>query len=351
MDEIKSLKEISWQVDEETYREDKSLSYSILAKYERTGFSGLPHLFDKIETPSLTFGSAVDSIITGGIDEFNTRFIVADFPNISDSLIQIANTLYERYKNTYKSIEEIPNNILADVGKECEFYANDKYANYRVKLIKEGCSSYYELLFKSTDKKILSKQTYKEVLDAVEVLQNSETTRGYFKHTNPFDPSMEYLYQLKFKGSNKGVNYRCMADLLIVDHNTKTIYPVDLKTSSHEEYDFYKSFITWMYNIQAILYWRIIRQNLDKDPYFKDFKLANYRFIVVNKKSLTPLVWEFKSTTATVPLNFGKDRQITLRDPYTIGEELNEYIKNTPRVPNGISRINANNIEEWLNKL
>ena len=79
---MKSLKDISWQVSEEEYRADPALSYSTLAKYEREGFNGLPHLFDKLETPSLTFGSAVDAIITGGRKEFDDKFIVASFPSV-----------------------------------------------------------------------------------------------------------------------------------------------------------------------------------------------------------------------------------------------------------------------------
>jgi hypothetical protein len=35
---------------------------------------------------------------------------------------------------------------------------------------------------------------------------------------------------------------------------------------------------------------------MDNDDYFKDFDLLEYRFIVVNKETLTPLVWEFPLT-------------------------------------------------------
>src|SRR5574344_191538 len=91
----KSLKDISWDVDEATYRADSALSYSTLARYEREGFNGLPNLFDKLETSSLTFGSAVDSIITGGQEEFDSRFLVAEFPVIAGSIIKILKDLFE----------------------------------------------------------------------------------------------------------------------------------------------------------------------------------------------------------------------------------------------------------------
>lgn len=42
--------------------------------------------------------------------------------------------------------------------------------------------------------------------------------------------------------------------------------------------------------IQARLYWRFIIDAMDADNYFEDFTLLDYYFIVVNKKTLVPLV-------------------------------------------------------------
>ena len=244
---MKSLKDISWLVTEEEYRADSALSYSTLAKFERGGFNELGKLYDKVESPSLTFGSAVDSLITGGETEFNERFLVAEFPSISDNLIQIAKTLHARYGETHRSVDMISDNILAEVGKECDFYANDKYANYRVKLIKENCNEFYNLLYLSIGKTVLDTQTYSDVLRAVEALKTSENTRVYFNGNDPFTPEIEMLYQLKFKAVLSGIEYRCMFDGLRVDHKNKTIQPIDLKTSFKKEWDFYKSFIEWNY--------------------------------------------------------------------------------------------------------
>lgn len=350
-EERKSLRDISWKVDEETYRQDPALSYSTLARFERTGFTELNHLFDKIETPSLTFGSAVDAIITGDEEEFNSRFIVADVPDISDSLIKIVKLLFHRYKDEYTSLSQIPDNILAEVGKECNFYAGDKYENYRIKLIKEGCKEYYDLMFISDNKTILSTTEYRDIQLTVEALKNSESTRYYFESDSPFDPNIERLYQLKFKMTHNNINYRIMADLLIVHHEEKLIIPVDLKTSSHAEWEFYKSFFDFFYHIQCRLYWRVIRDNMDRDPYFKNFKLADYRFVVVNRKSLTPLVWECPFTSTTGSLYVGKLHQYEFRDPYEIGEELNYYLENKPRVPKEIYELGTNNLSKWLNTL
>lgn len=346
---MKSLKDISWQVTEPEYREDPAFSYSTLAKFEREGFTSLPHLYDKIETPSLTFGSAVDALITGGQEEFDSNFIVLDFPEVTDSLKMIAQKLFSLYKDSIRDIKTISDTELARIGAECDFYNNPKYANYRVKLIKEGCQDYYSALYLAGDRKVLSSETKAKVDAAVRALKESPSTSFYFAKDNPFD-GIERFYQLKFKATFGNNTYRNMADLLIVDHNNKEVTPVDLKTSGHPEYDFYKSFITWHYDIQARLYWRIIRANMDKDDYFKDFKLTDYKFIVVNKDTLNPLVWSFADTTKRGVLTYGKNKDTILRDPFDIANELAYYLKYTPNVPKGVSNNDVNEITDWLNE-
>lgn len=122
--------------------------------------------------------------------------------------------------------------------------------------------------------------------------------------------------------------------LIIVNYETKRIYPCDLKTSGHKEWDFQDSFKQWSYMIQARLYWRIIKANLLADPYFKDFTLEDYRFIVINKNSLVPLVWEFPLTQSYGTLVDNDNNEY--RDPFEIGKELKSYLDCKPQVPNGI---------------
>lgn len=348
--ERKSLRSISWDVSEETYRADPALSYSTLARYEREGFNNLDKLFDRLETPSLTFGSAVDSIITGGQEEFDERFMVAEFPSTPDSITKMVKSLFSQYGDSYRSLITIPDDAII---KETEYqsYQMNWKPETRAKVIKEKGADYYNLLFIAGSKTILDTQTYQDVCNAVRALKESKSTQFYFAEDNPFEPDIERFYQLKFKAYLGGIEYRCMSDLLVCDSRNKIIYPIDLKTSSHTEWDFYKSFIDWLYAIQARLYWRIIRDNLNRDEYFKDFKLADYKFIVVNRKTLTPLVWEFKDTTTLGTLYYGKNKQIEMRDPEDIGKELSSYLTSRPKVPMGISETGPNDLREWLNKI
>lgn len=344
--ERKSLKDISWQVTEPEYREDPALSYSNLSKYEREGFGSLEKLFEKVESPSLTFGSMVDTLITGTQEEFDSQFLVAQLDNpLSDTLVEITKRLFDDFKSKYSNITDIPDDDLILSINDIS-WNNHWLPKTRAKKIKEDCASYYQLLYIADGRTIVSTVTYQDALNVVDKLKSADSTRFYFEPDNAFDDNIQRFYQLKFKATLEGVDYRCMADLVVVIHDKKIVVPVDLKTSYKPEYDFHKSFLEWRYDLQARLYHSIIRYNMDQDPYFKDFKLADYRFIVANKKTLNPLTWMFEQTTerGVITTKDGKE----LRHPFEIGTELRDYLDRKPIVPNGIELVKPNKIDIYI---
>ena len=350
---MKSLYDISWQVSEKEYRADPALSYSTLARYEREGFNNLDKLFDRLETPSLTFGSAVDSIITGGQEEFDERFMVAEFPPTPDSITKMVKSLFSQYGDSYRSLITIPDDAII---KETEYqsYQMNWKPETRAKVIKEKGADYYNLLFIAGSKTILDTQTYQDVCNAVDALKTSEATKFYFADNNPFEPNIERFYQLKFKATLNGIDYRCMFDELVIFHDTKEIQPLDLKTSCKRldrEWNFPTHYVEWNYQMQNRLYVRILQEVISKDEYFKDFKILPYKDIIIFRGSGTPLVWDIPFTFERGTLYFGKNNQIEMRDPEDIGKELSSYLTSRPKVPIGISETGPNDLREWLNKI
>lgn len=349
----KSLYDISWQVDEPTYRADPALSYSTLTKYEREGFNNLDKLFDKLETPSLTFGNAVDSIITGGQKEFDERFMVAEFPSTPDSIVKIVKDIFREFNITHRCLSDIPDVEIIHRASTYNFQPNWK-PETRAKVIKEKGQEYYNLLYIARDRTILDTNTYQDVCNAVRALKESEATRFYFADDNPFETNVERFYQLKFKACLEDIDYRCMFDELIVFHDTKEILPLDLKTScktSDKEWDFPKHYVEWNYQLQNRLYVRILQEVISKDDIYKDYKILPYRDIIVFKGNNIPLVWQVPFTFKKGTLTFGKYNQIEMRDPFEIGKELNYYLNLKPRVPLGIEENYINNLNTWLNRL
>lgn len=336
----KELKDIAWNITEEQYRADPALSYSTLARYEREGFNNLDHLFDHISSPSLTLGSCVDTLITGSQEEFDKLFYVADIPSIGDKEKAIADNLFNKYGSQYSSMVDIPQEDILTTANELAFQKNWR-DDTRVKVLRDRCSIYYAVKANAGDRTVVDLDTYYKVMAMVKALKESHSTHGYFADNDEMSPVRRY-YQLKFKARLDGVDYRCMADELLVIYDEKKIIPIDLKTSSSKEWDFQHSFCKWDYMIQARLYWLIIKTNLMNDDYFKDFTLEDYRFIVVNRDSLKPLVWEFPltKTKGTLVDEEGKE----YRDPLEIGKELRGYLDLKPLVPNGIDIDGVNTI-------
>lgn len=340
---MKSLKDISWNVTEDQYRADSALSYSTLSRFNREGFDNLAHLFDKIESPSLLFGSVVDTLLTGTKEEFEERFFVADFPELPDKQREIVEGIFHAAKPG-ESWDKVMDAVILEYLLANNYQPNWKVET-RIKVIREAGREYYDLLTLADGKTVISQKLYQDALDCVETLRKSESTKWYFEADNPFNKNIERLYQLKFKGSYEGINLRCMADLIIVDHEKKIVYPCDLKTSFKPEWRFYKSFMEWGYWIQAQLYWYLIRQAMDEDEYFKDFKLADYRFIVISNRTRKPLVWEFPQTQTITDLKLGEHK---LRNWRGIAKELNTYLTGDYEVPVDINMNLINNISKWL---
>lgn len=349
---MKSLKEIALQIDEPTYRKMSELSYSIISRFQSVGFD-IEKLQESLSSPSLVFGSAVDAIITGGQEEFDKNFMVVDLPNIPESASNCVKVIWNKYKDTYKHLNEIPMDVLNTELQLNGFWPNNRYsAQARINgFFKNPVEDYYQINYISENKTIITTELHTQILQAVNALKTSSATKDYFAEDNPWDNSIERLYQLKFRADLNGVGYRCMMDECIVFHDKKLIIPIDLKTScSCEEKDFYLNFLKYHYQLQARLYVRILRDNLDKDEYFKDFKILNSRFIFCNKDSCSPLVWEFKETHSKGTLYYGRYKQIGLPDPEDLGKELFLFFSSGQK-PNELLISERNSLDNWINTL
>lgn len=84
---------------------------------------------------------------------------------------------------------------------------------------------------------------------------------------------------------------------------------------------------------------------MDADDYFKDFKLADYTFIVISNRTKYPLTWVFPYTQAITDVTVGKH---LLKNWRNIVPELYSYLEEEHDVPIGIHSEKSNNIIDWL---
>lgn len=320
----KSIKDLSLDITEAQYRQRSALSYSTLSRFSREGWRKLSSLFDRIDSPSLSFGSAVDTKLTEP-ENFDNIYVVCEFPPISDTLISITKSLHNLYKDRFSTISEIPDEVISDIALSHDYYVNDKYAKHRVKSVKESCEEYYTLLTLSAGKTILSQSDYNDVMSCYNELKTNYVTKSFFD-VDPWSNEIEKVFQLKFEAEYNGIAVRCMFDEIIVNHKTKTIYPIDLKTTGFPEEEFDGSFLKWRYDIQAKLYTYILQEVINKDEYFKDFRITGYTFIVINRRTLSPLVWIFDLNKCEKDLI--ADDGTVYKDWRSILTELKYYLDN-----------------------
>ena len=294
---MKQLNEISWNVDEATYRSDPALSYSMLAQFAREGFKCVPFLKDKKVSQALINGSIVDCLVTEP-ETFKDRFFIADFNRPSITICTIVEDLFKLVNDKnekYISLSCIPQELILEELNNYSYYPNWKAITRINKIIDDG-SYYYKMLFivlANEGKTFISTYEYNNANECKEVLFTSPFTKDIF-NISKFNTNIKLHYQLKFKTKfNDYPEVRCMFDAIIVNHSEKIIIPIDLKTTGKNESEFQNSFISSNYYLQATLYTQILQKVISSDNYFKDFKIAPYKFIVINSDSLSPMIWEF----------------------------------------------------------
>lgn len=300
---MKDFKELSWQVDEPTYRQFSAISYSALSRFKSEGLEHIDGLYDKLSTPSLTFGSLVDTLVTEGKEIFDTKYAVFDLnPKPSDTIQAIVTDLYKEYgdntnniENHFEHLEDIPEILISDVAINNNYFVGASYNKTRSKKVIDQGSQFYEYLKLAKDRKIISREDYNDAFNCYNTLITNPITKDFFTSTK----DKKIYFQLKFKeninfGPYNNIAIKCMPDLLIVDYTNKTIQPVDLKTSSRPEYLFVESFYKYNYYIQAGLYTAILIDTIkNSDTEYKDFKVLPYKFMVINRKTLNPMIWDF----------------------------------------------------------
>lgn len=93
------------------------------------------------------------------------------------------------------------------------------------------------------------------------------------------------------------------------------------------------------------MYTKVIAQNLQEDPLYKDYKILPYRFIVISNNTRIPLVWEDEFNFHVGERKIGNT---TLPDWRDLVSDLSYYQTTNTSTPKGISKEGTNNINDWL---
>lgn len=329
-----NLKNLSLDISEQEYRDMKALNYSRLAGYVKNGFTSL--FKEEERTQAIMFGSAVDCIMTRGETAFMEAY-ARDYEG-DELLSSDAEEVCKRYAELTGEGETMDMEVMERLLREQNYLQKFREDTRRAKV--ESWMPYICYLKNVKDKMVLRSEDYDDVLN----VSNALTRMHEFE---PFlNEGEERYYQLKFRSRIDGIDVKCMVDCIIVDHKNKTVTPIDLKTSKYGEYQFPKAFLEWHYDIQARLYWHIMKSVMDNDASFDGYELLPFTFIVCNRKSLKPLRWVFSQCSSLYETRMLTERGdvISFPDIRKLIAEVNSYLEERPAFPDGIDADGKNDI-------
>lgn len=282
----------------EDYRSNPAINYSTLA-----GLSSSPEnlIKQKEETSSMNLGSVVDIMLTQP-EKIN------DLVYLDEHVLPTDDTKLGKY------IKGVFPAGLHDINIKLQVYNE---INAGVKNPRHTCS---ELDGQAKDHFIhlLHVESLKKqgitVLNPDEHLKCSVLAANFM--SNLFsselftkEKDVDKLYQVPIEFDYKGITMKCLIDILIIDHNKKTISAKDIKTTKNL-YDFYKSVGIYRYDIQQAVYTMAARA-YNKDILNSDYTVLPFEFVcgsfdypgkilkyTINKPNITEILhlgWTGKS--------------------------------------------------------
>lgn len=338
---MKSLKDYSLNVSEEEYHAYPAWSYSLIARYAKEGFSSIATIHDPIAaTSSMEFGSLFDCIITDG-ENLNNRYVVSDTTPPPAEKLVYDNLL----KKTNEPFAEIPQEMLITAIEDTGYSSKYKKLDTQLSHLNEF-SEYYDV--RRTGRKAVSRE---DMDDALQMASN-------FK-SNPFikklfgDPyNTEYIFQLQLVANmnvkGKKAKVKCMLDAVTINHEDKTIQPIDFKTSAMPAYDWPENFIKFRYDIQASLYTSVLRTVINAHDEYKDYTILPFVFCDISRTDKQPVsyVYDPCSEDQADGLSFKEYRYKNWRE---LLAEIIDYEESDATVPTGIVLDDANDLVAILN--
>lgn len=252
-----------------------------------------PKLFLEEEQPELYFeekrhfviGGAVDTLLTQP-ETFNDKYYVSSVEKKpSDVVKSIIHQVYDSVsKEDLENFEEYTVEILQSCIDHdyCPTFKDET----RIKKVLEF-KDYWNELIDSEGKTMLSLEESDVITRIVKNISESPLAK-YFK-PNEAPNGVDIQLQLPILFEIDDIGCKALLDIVIFDHNNKTITPIDLKTMSGNIIDFPKSVKQRGYMIQAAWYTEALKQ-MCKNVAMANYKIENFCFIVASTTEDQPPV-------------------------------------------------------------
>ena len=263
------------------------------------------------------FGSLVDMMLTESKEAFDKKYaVIPDDTGVSETIAKIVKGVYdEMYEETPTNLEDYPEEILNHCNYE--LYQPRWKDETRVNKIIEQGSKYFDILKKCGTKTIITESEYAKAVNCVMALRSDVHTSEYCQKKSD-DPNIEIIDKHVVVFEYEHLEFKGELDRIIVNHQEKTITPIDFKTTSKSVLNFENSFWHFRYDFQAAVY--SLGLTRDKSDRLKSYYEDGYSFkpmlyiVVETFLKNPPMVFEISKEVINTGLYGNVDKVPKLKE-------------------------------------
>jgi hypothetical protein len=290
-------------IPEKEYRDLPLPSYSMLASISKFGVDVVNGI--KQGGMILKFGSLVDdmcfdrSVLTQKYYAGQAvKNPTTNVKNIIDALLETIQAPIGEGNSTTGLLgskkTQVVTDDLHDYEKQIVSIAASLgvYKNYHINKLMTSVMTgqeYFKDRLTARGKILIKPEMWAKAFDTANTLMTHEFSEKYFDHSIP---GIDIYYQYKFIADVDGQTCKGMLDCVMIDHNTKKIYPVDLKTGEAPAEKFNEVILHHKYYIQGALYREALEEIVHRDPDLAGYTVEEFEFLYISKLNpYKPVIW------------------------------------------------------------
>jgi len=223
-------------------------------------------------------------------EKFNDQFVISPGKLPGDNIKIIVDRVYNHHVeiaedgDTRTNLEEFGGAIL-DVMKDINYFQNLKTDQQRIeKVVTVEATNYWAFLKIKGAKTLIDQETYDYCKSAVDLIKTNKSICELIGcDLNDFsNVEVQNELPLDIELANQPFGLKGIIDNLVIDHDKKTIFVNDIKTTSKDLKDFPETIEFYSYWLQAIIYCSLVA-----NEYKDQIELGGYEFkfsfVVIDK--------------------------------------------------------------------
>jgi hypothetical protein len=235
-------------------------------------------------------------------EKFNDQFIISPAKLPGDSVKVVIDRVFSHYQELSQNgdlrTELIDfDQAILDVMVDMNYHQSLKTDQQRLdKIISADSTSYWAFLKSKGDKTLIDQATYDFCKGAVDIIKTDKSLCDLIAcNITDFDNKEVFNeLPLSVEYANAPFGLKGIIDNLVIDHDKKTIFINDIKTTSKDLKDFKETIEFWSYWLQAVIYCTMVAIKY-KELIESGYSLK-FHFIVIDRSFQTYPFYVTEST-------------------------------------------------------